>query len=339
VLLGLVLAVASALATSAAFLFKQRGALAAPAVDGLHPLRSAAGLFASKWWTIGWLVALGAWLLHVGALALAPLSIVQAVLSGGLVFLAVLAERCFGFHLGRRQWIGLVITAAGLVVIGLTSGKSQADGRSSLAALIAVECGVMACGAVLVLGSVKLDNTHRNEGMMLAVAAGALFGVSDVAIKDLTHSVHGSVLGLVSPWLLAAAIAMVVSFYASARSLQLGPGLEVIALTSVAANAVAIGGGILVFHDPIGSGSAQIVERLLAFCFVIIGAGLMPAPPRAKRDRRTARVRCHDAVGSASHSGPSRDQPSPATAQPKPADATVLTANLARGGSASGDPA
>src|SRR5438270_13757789 len=38
--------------------------------------------------------------LHVGALALAPLSIVQAVLSGGLVFLAVLAERYFGFRLG-----------------------------------------------------------------------------------------------------------------------------------------------------------------------------------------------------------------------------------------------
>jgi hypothetical protein len=32
-------------------------------------------------------VAVGAWVLHVGGLALAPLSIVQAVLSGGLVFL------------------------------------------------------------------------------------------------------------------------------------------------------------------------------------------------------------------------------------------------------------
>jgi hypothetical protein len=40
-------------------------------------------------------VAIGAWVLHVAALALAPLSIVQAVLSGGLVFLAVFAERFF----------------------------------------------------------------------------------------------------------------------------------------------------------------------------------------------------------------------------------------------------
>jgi drug/metabolite transporter (DMT)-like permease len=292
VLVGLGLAVASAFATSAAFLFKQRGAVAAPAVDGRHPLRSAVGLFHSKWWTVGWLVALGAWLLHVGALSLAPLSIVQAVLSGGLVFLAVLAERFFGFHLGRRQWIGLTMTAAGLVVVGLTSGKSQ-GGSSSLAALIGVECGVLAAGALLVLGSVKFDNTHRNEGMMLAVAAGALFGVSDIAIKYLTHAVHSGVLALVNPWLGAALFAMVVAFYTSARSLQLGPGLEVIALTSVAANVVAISGGILIFHDAIGRGPPQIAERLLAFCFVVIGAGLMPAPARTKKKWRTATSRRH----------------------------------------------
>jgi drug/metabolite transporter (DMT)-like permease len=292
VLVGLVLALASAVATSAAFLFKQRGAAVAPAVDGRHPLRSAAGLFRSRWWTIGWLVALGAWLLHVGALSLAPLSIVQAVLSAGLVFLAVLAERFFGFHLGRRQWLGLTITAAGLVVVGLTSGRTH-GGRSDLPALIGVECGVLAIGALLVIGSVKLDNTHRNEGMMLAVAAGALFGVSDVAVKYLTHSVHGGVLALVNPWLGAALLAMVVAFYASARSLQLGPGLEVIALTSVAANVVAITGGILAFHDPIGHGATQIVGRLLAFCGVVGGAALMPAPTRARSHRRTASIHSH----------------------------------------------
>lgn len=335
---GLALALASALATSAAFLFKQRGAVAAPAVDGRHPLVSAAGLFRSRWWTIGWLVALGAWLLHVGALSLAPLSIVQAVLSGGLVFLAVLAECFFGFHLGRRQWIGLIVTAAGLAVVGLTSGKLDA-GRSSLAALIAVECTVFAIGSLLVLGSVKLDNTRRNEGMILAVAAGALFGVSDVAIKYLTHSADGGVLALVNPWLVAALLAMVVSFYASARSLQLGPGLEVIALTSVAANVVAISGGILVFHDPIGSGPAQIAGRLLAFCFVIIGAALMPAPTRA---RSTGGPRASPGalpLGSSPKRGHRAWKTRPVIAHRTPADAIGSAASLASRSGQSGDPA
>lgn len=277
--IGLLFALACALATNAGFLLKRRGALEAPAVAARRPLHSAAELFRSRWWTIGWLVALGAWLLHIGALALAPLSVVQAVLSGGLVFLAVLAERFFGFQLQRRQWTGLAITSAGLAVIGVTSGRNG-NGSSSLAALIGVEAAVFALGALLVIGSIRLDMSHRREGMALGVAAGALFGVSDIAIKYLTHAASGGVLSLVSPWLLTALAAWIVSFYVSARSLQLGPGLEVIALTSVTANAVAITGGILVFHDPVGTGPVEIAGRLLAFGLVIAGAALMPAPTR-----------------------------------------------------------
>jgi drug/metabolite transporter (DMT)-like permease len=283
VFLGLGLALACALVTNVGFLFRGRGAVAAPAVDGHHPLRSARGLFASKWWTIGWLAAIAAWMLHVGALSLLQLSVVQAVISGGLVFLAVLAERCFGLHLGRRQWVGLAVTAAGLAVLGLTT-RGHGDARgSSLGALIAVEAGVFAVSSLLVAGSVKLSRLHRVDGLVLGVAAGALFGVSDISLKFLTHAAQGGVMAaLINTWTLAAIAASVVAFYASARSLQIGPPLEVIAFTSVAANLIAIAGGILVFHDSVGNGAPQIAGRMLAFCFVIGGAALMPAPTRAR---------------------------------------------------------
>jgi len=68
----------------------------------------------------------------------------------------------------------------------------------------------------------------------------------------------------------------VIAFYASARSLQIGPGVEVIAFTSVAANLAAILGGILVFDEHIGSGPVAIGARFVAFCLVIAGAALMP---------------------------------------------------------------
>jgi drug/metabolite transporter (DMT)-like permease len=279
-ILGLILAVASALATNLGFLLKQRGAVLAPPVRIRHPLRSAGGLFRSKWFAVGWLVAVAAWGLHVGALSLAPLSTVQAVLSGGLVFLAVLAERFFGFRLGRRQWAGVTITAAGLAIIGLTSSTQRAQ-RSSLAALIAVECAVFALGVALVLISTRHGIEKRREALVLASAAGALFGVSDVAVKYLTHA-HGPVLGLISPWTLAAVVSFVVSFYASARSLQIGLAVEVIAITSVVANSAAILGGILVFGETVGSGALGIPARLLAFCLVIAGTALIPAPLRVE---------------------------------------------------------
>jgi drug/metabolite transporter (DMT)-like permease len=281
---GLLLALSSAVATNVAFLFKHRGAVLAPPIRVRHPLRSATDLFRSRWFAVGWMVAILAWGLHVGALSLAPLSIVQAVLSGGLVFLAVFAERYFGFHLGRRQWVGVTITAAGLVVIGLTGGGANDPRRASLAALIAVEGAIFATGAMLVRISTRRHLADRAEGLLLGAAAGALFGVSDVAIKWLTQAAPGPLLGLLSPWTLTAMVAGVISFYASARSLQIGNGVEVIALTSVAANLAAIIGGVLVFHEPIGSGAVEIGGRFLAFCLVIAGAALMPAPMRATPD-------------------------------------------------------
>jgi drug/metabolite transporter (DMT)-like permease len=281
VILGLALALICALATSVSFLLKQRGAVLAPPVRARDPLRSAVELFRSKWFAVGWLLALGAWGLHVGALALAPLSVVQAVLSAGLVFLAVLAERFFGFRLGRRQWIGLTITAAGLAVIALTQG-SQPGGPPgyALAALITIECTVLLLATGLAVMSSRHPVLQAREGLLLGAAAGALFGISDIAIKFLTEAVGDGVLELISPWAVAALAASVIAFYASARGLQIGPGVEVIALTSVAANLVAIVGGVLVFRDPVGTGAVAITGRMVAFCLVIAGAGLIPAPLR-----------------------------------------------------------
>jgi len=286
---GLALALGAALGTNVAFLFKQRGAVLAPAVRGRHPLRSAVGLFRSRWFALGWAVAVAAWGLHVGALALAPLSVVQAVLAGGLVFLGVLAERYFGFHLGRRQWAGVIITAFGLAVIAVTGGThSSAVRHYSLAALIAVECGVFALGAALIGISMHGRVTPAAEGLLLGVAAGVLFGVSDIALKYLTEAVHAGLNGIVSEWTLAALAASVLAFYASARGLQLGPGVAVIAFTSVAANLAAITGGILVFRDPIGIGALAIAGRVIAFCLVIAGAALMPAPTQAREPGRSS---------------------------------------------------
>ena len=281
-ILGLFLALASAVATNLAFLLKHRGAVLAPPIRVRHPWRSAADLFRSRWFAVGWIVAVVAWGLHVGALWLAPLSIVQAVLSGGLVFLAVFAERFFGFHLGRRQWVGATITAAGLVVIGVTSVGAEDSQRASLAALIAIEGAIFALVAALIRVSTRRHLPQRGEGLLLAACA--LWGISDVALKYLTQAAPGPLLGLVSPWALTALVAGVIAFYASARSLQIGQGVEVIALTSVAANLTAILGGVLVFYEPIGSGALEITARFLAFCLVIAGAAVMPAPMRATPD-------------------------------------------------------
>jgi drug/metabolite transporter (DMT)-like permease len=291
-LVGLGLAALSAAASQLGFLFRHRGAVAAPDVDPRHPLRSAIGLFRSKWWTIGYAVAALAYLLHVGALGLAPLSLVQAVLASGLVMLGVLAERFFGFHLGRREWAGIGLAGAGLAVLAAT-GETGGDARSehSLPAMIAFEGALVAVGAALIL-SRRARRARDQRGVLLGVAAGLLFTVTHVGVKAMS-SEAGSGLAqvLLSPYLPVVVVCAVVAFFASARSLQIGEGVTVIALTSIAGNASAIPAGIVVFGDPLGGDALEIGVRALAFLMVVISAALIPAPVRAAGKARAAGMR------------------------------------------------
>jgi hypothetical protein len=279
--LGILLALVCAFATNLGFLWKHRGACAAPAVDIRHPWLSAKGLFSSKWFAIGWATATFAWVFHVAAMAMAPLSVVQPVIAGGLVFLAVLAERVFGLQLGTRQWVGVGCTAVGLTLLAITLPLGGgAHSGFSVAAMISFESTLLVVGTLLVM-SHKLGVPHEHHGVALGVAAGILFGVSDVAIKALTHTVGASgALGLLSPWMAATVISSILAFYASAGGLQKGEAVPVITLTSAAANVTAISGGILVFGDPLAHTPVGLVVQAFAFVLVLVAAWLTPAPLR-----------------------------------------------------------
>jgi drug/metabolite transporter (DMT)-like permease len=281
--LGILLALACAFVANLAFFYKYRGANEVPKVQVLHPFRSARSLYSSKWFTLGMLTATASWGLHVGALALAPMSVVQVSLAAGVVFIAVMAERLFGFEVGRRQWLGLILTAGGLVLLGLTlPAMHGAHSHFSDAAMISFEAGLFGLGGLLIMGP-RIGGPVEHHGMMLGAAAGILFGVSDTAIKALTGitGAHG-LLGLaLSPWLAVAVAASIVAFYASARGLQDGEAVPVIAVTGAAANIAGIAGGIVVFGDPMAGSTMGVVLQALAFVLVIVASALMPAPARA----------------------------------------------------------
>ena len=128
----------------------------------------------------------------------------------------------------------------------------------------------------------RIGAPREHHGFMLGAAAGILFGVSDIAIKAISGmiGVHG-VEGLLSPWTLVCAAASVAAFYASAKGLQDGDAVPVIAITGTAANVAGIVGGILVFGDPLSGNPLLLVVSCVAFILVLLAAWLMPAPVRA----------------------------------------------------------
>jgi drug/metabolite transporter (DMT)-like permease len=283
--IGILLALLCACASNLAFLYKHRGACTACTVDIRHPLRTAISLWSQRWFAIGMLVGGGAWLLHVAAISLAPLSIVQAVLSSGLVLLAVMADRLFGFKVGPRQWWGLAMTCVGLILLGITLPASHGASSSfSVTAMIAFEAGLFGLGALFIMGP-QLGGPAEHHGVMLAAAAGVLFGVCNLGVKALTGiaGADGFMGILLSPWFWVALGGSATAFYASARSLQDGEAVAVIAITGTAANIATIAGGIIVFGDPLPNDAFGIAVQAVAFVLVIVASALTPAPVRAAR--------------------------------------------------------
>jgi len=281
--LGILLSLACAFVANLAFFYKYRGANSVAKVNIRRPFHTARVLYSSKWFTLGMLTATASWGLHVAALSLAPMSVVQVTLAAGVVFIAVMAERLFGFDVGRRQWLGLTLTAAGLVLLGITLPTMHgAHSSFSPVAMISFETGLFGLGGLLLMGP-RMGGPVEHHGVMLGAAAGILFGVSDTSIKALTGitGAHG-LLGLaLSPWLMVAVLASIVAFYASARGLQDGEAVPVIAVTGAAANIAGIAGGIVVFGDPMAGSPAGIILQALAFVLVVVASAMMPAPVRA----------------------------------------------------------
>lgn len=287
--LGLLLSVATAFVSILGFLYKHRGAVTAPPVDARHPVASTAALFRNRWWVLGILVAMGGWVFHVAALALAPITLVQSVIAGGLVLLTVIAQRMFGLTVKRREWIGVALTAAGLAFLAATLGEAGDSeyGDYDSATLIVFVGGLALASVPLMLAA---GRARRHAGTLLAAAAGLQWGASDVTIKAATGDlVDLGLLVLLTPEAAAITALSLLGLMVSARSLQLGEAVGVIAVTSAAANLSTITSGLVVFGEPLPDSDLGVALRLLAFALVVLAAALTPGPvDLARRDADAA---------------------------------------------------
>ncbi len=280
--LGLLLALATAFVSILGFLYKHRGAIEAPAVEWRRPISSTMALFQSKWWTLGIIVATSSWFLHVAALALAPISLVQSVIAGGLVMLTVVAERMFGIGVTRREWIGVALTAAGLAFLAATLGETGDSKHSDYdTATLAIYVGGIAVASFAPMVYAMGNRAHA--GALLGAAAGMQWGASDVAIKAASGGFadDGIIATFFGPLTIVITVLSLVGLVVSARSLQVGDAVPVIAITSAAANLCTIASGLIVFGEPLPEGDLNVILRMLAFALVVVAAALTPGPVAA----------------------------------------------------------
>jgi drug/metabolite transporter (DMT)-like permease len=283
--IGIALAVAVALMTNVASLFKHRGCQRTQPVRITRPIATIQGLARSRWFVAGWGLAALAWLVHVAALSMAPISLVQTVLAGGAVTLAVISQRLFGDSVERRQWLALILGAAGLALLAATLPQFHGNGSEfSLTAIVGFEGGLVLLAAGIALGH-RTERLAERRGVLLAVLAGLLFALAGIAIKGLTGGA-GNSWAVIASLLVVTLACGALAQYTTVAALQGGGAIETIGLMGLVANATQIIAGIVVFGDPLSPSPIGIVLQAAAFAMVCVSALLMPAttgaaPPRA----------------------------------------------------------
>lgn len=134
--IGLGLALAASLSQSGGYLFQHLSAAVRPPVSIRRPIRTLEAMLTAPWWRVGLMLAIAGFLLHLAALALAPISLVQAFVAGGLAMAVPLAARVFGHHLTRSETRAVFLMAASLAAL-----SSESPNRAALSTSTAGSSG------------------------------------------------------------------------------------------------------------------------------------------------------------------------------------------------------
>ena len=260
--LGLALSLASAFALNWGWVAQHGAAAALPPLRLSAPLRSLRLLFSNLRWLVGFLVGLAGWGLYIGALALAPLSLVQAVSAGGIAILALLVRP------SGREWVGVWVGTLGLVLLAATLAHVSAGHATNVSSALA-----WLGGSVAVAGVAGL----RRSAAGLGIAAGVLYAGGDVATK--TAIGGGWRVAFVAALLAAHGLA----FVCLQLGFQRGDALTTAGLSTLFTNALPIAAGIVLFHEHLPGGAAGGL-RVAAFALVVACAALLARPEQPRRD-------------------------------------------------------
>lgn len=274
---GLVLAVLASLALNASYMLQHAGSRTTPAIDVRRLGPALLGLLRSRLWMLGLAAGLTGWALHVGALSLAPLSLVQAFSAGGLALAAPAGARALGERMSLRESRAVALMVAALVMLALGLSAGAAAGP-----VPAVRLGACLCVVAVLAAGLALLARGPARPYALGAAGGLLYGAADAATKALTDVAHGA-LGatLASPWPAAVAAASAGAFLCFQRGLQSGRAVPVVAFMTAATNVIAILAGLMVFGDSLGTTPALVAVHVGGFVLVGAAAWLL-APAQAR---------------------------------------------------------
>jgi drug/metabolite transporter (DMT)-like permease len=260
--LALVATLASSCALNVGYLLEHGAVGRMPPLTVRAPIASARRLLRSRRWLLGFAIESTGWALFVLALALAPLSLVQATAAGGIGILAVLVSRVTGTPLSSHERLGVAIAVAGLVLLGISLAGGHDEGTGARYLTVGLW---IAASAVAALVTVQLLSARIGAAPAHGVAAGLLFASGDIATKGAVEA-EGH-LAFVAALIAAYAFGTLVL----QAGFQRGSALTTAGIATLLTNALPIVAGMTIFGEPLPDGWLGAV-RIAAFACVVVGA-------------------------------------------------------------------
>ena len=251
---GLLLALLSAALINLGFLLQHRGLRGE---DGF-----ATGIldaFRNRTWLAGQALGWTGFGIQIFAVAIAPLSLVQAFAAGGLALSVPLSAGVFGHRISRSQLVAVLLIAGSLAMLPIAFSSA----RDSLHPGFMVQAAVIALAFALALGDAR-------SAALKAAAAGISYGVADAAIKAVSIGwrAHGGG-AILSGWTALAIVATFGGFLAFQAALRGDGAIAAISLMNALAALVALGCGVLAFGESLGSSPAAVVAHLVAIAVLL----------------------------------------------------------------------
>jgi drug/metabolite transporter (DMT)-like permease len=184
-LIGLGLAVGSAACFDGAVILQASEARAVPSEHSLKP--SLLKRLASRpRWLLGTAVAILGWPFLLGALSLAPITIVQPTLALGSILLLALGARFLGEHVGGREWTAACVVVAGVTVLAISAPPHTDYTPRGLEFTLVAAILAAITSLPFVLG-------RQRAGIRIHIlAAGAAFSMGAISSKLVTIEIaHG----------------------------------------------------------------------------------------------------------------------------------------------------
>ncbi|MFJ7768277.1 DMT family transporter [Streptomyces sp. NPDC097107] len=262
--LSVLLSLVSAVAYAGGAIVQERVAASSPGAQ-YAPLRR------PGWWAAVGLNGLGG-LLHVVALALGPLSLVQPLGALTIVFALPMAALFVGRKAGATAWRGALMATVGLAgllsLVGASDAQSLDTGQRVGAAVVT--------GAVVVALMIAGRAAHRHpavRSILLATASGIAFGMSSVFTKTVAVDWSGGMSAADLPTLAVIGVLATAGMLLSQASYR-GAGLAApLATLTVVNPVVAAVVGITMFGETFRYGTAG--TALALSCGVVAAGGLI----------------------------------------------------------------